>query len=54
MSNWGINSIANWSSREIINMNPKAFYASALWLGIDEGCNGALLDVLCLLDFFTK
>ncbi|MFY0653039.1 MAG: hypothetical protein JXQ96_13445 [Cyclobacteriaceae bacterium] len=44
MSNWGINSIANWSSREVIEMNKKAFTVQFYGLGIDEGVMG-LADV---------
>jgi len=52
MSNWGINTIANWSSREIINMNQKPFMLQLYGLGIDEGVMG-LADVYAS-DFSTK
>ncbi|MBO0323631.1 hypothetical protein J0X14_15075 [Muricauda sp. CAU 1633] len=44
MSNWGINTIANWSSRDIINMNKKPFMLQLYGLGIGEGVMG-LADV---------
>lgn len=44
MSDWGINTIANWSSREIIGMNQKPFMLQLYGLGIDEGVMG-LADV---------
>lgn len=44
MSNWGINTIANWSSREIIAMNQKPFMLQFYGLGTDEGVMG-LADV---------
>ena len=44
MSNWGINTIANWSSREIIEMNQKPFTLQLYGLGIGEGVMG-LADV---------
>ncbi|MER3373282.1 MAG: hypothetical protein RIM83_01440 [Allomuricauda sp.] len=44
MSNWGINTIANWSSREIINMNKKPFMLQLYGLGIGDGVMG-LADV---------
>ena len=44
MSNWGINTVANWSSREIIDMNQKPFMLQLYGLGIDEGVMG-LADV---------
>ena len=52
MSNWGINTIANWSSRELINMNQKPFTLQLYGLGIDEGVMG-LADVYAL-DFQTQ
>lgn len=44
MSNWGINTIANWSSKEIIDMNQKPFTLQLYGLGIGEGVMG-LADV---------
>ncbi len=44
MSNWGINTIANWSSREVIDMNQKPFMLQLYGLGIGEGVMG-LVDV---------
>ncbi|NEV93681.1 hypothetical protein G3567_05885 [Psychroflexus sp. YR1-1] len=44
MSNWGINTIANWSSKEVIDMNQKPFMLQLSGLGIEEGVMG-LADV---------
>ncbi|WP_242158034.1 hypothetical protein [Aestuariivivens sediminis] len=44
MSNWGINTIANWSSKEVIAMNEKPFMLQLHGLGIDGGIMG-LADV---------
>lgn len=44
MSNWGINTIANWSSKEVIAMNQKPFTLQLYGLGIGEGVMG-LADV---------
>ena len=44
MSNWGINTIANWSSKELIDMNQKPFMLQLYGLGIGEGVMG-LVDV---------
>ena len=44
MSNWGINTIANWSSMEVINMNKKPFMLQLRGLGINESVMG-LVDV---------
>ena len=44
MENWGLNTIANWSSRAVIDMNKKAFMLQLYNLGIDEGVMG-LADV---------
>lgn len=44
MSNWGINTIANWSSKEVIDMNQKPFMLQLSGLGINEGVMG-LVDV---------
>lgn len=44
MSNWGVNTIANWSSREVINMNKKPVMLQLYGLGIGEGIMG-LADV---------
>ena len=44
MSNWGINTIANWSSSEIIAMNQKPFTLQLYGLGIGDGVMG-LADV---------
>lgn len=52
MSNWGVNTIANWSSREIINMNQKPFMLQLYGLGIDDGVMG-LADVYAA-DFGAK
>lgn len=40
MEHWGINTIANWSSREVIDMNKKAFTLQLNGLGINEGVMG--------------
>ncbi len=52
MSNWGINTIANWSSDEIIAMNQKPFTLQLYGLGIGEGIMG-LADVYAT-DFKSK
>jgi hypothetical protein len=52
MSNWGLNTIANWSSRDIIKMNQKPFMLQLYGLGIDEGVMG-LADVYAP-DFESK
>ena len=52
MSKWGVNTIANWSSRDIINMNQKPFMLQLNGLGIDEGVMG-LADVYAS-DFSDK
>lgn len=44
MDRWGINTIANWSSREVIDMNQKAFLLSLSGLGMDSRMMG-LADV---------
>lgn len=44
MSNWGINTIANWSSKEVIDMNQKPFMLQLSGLGMNEGVMG-LVDV---------
>ncbi|MBZ9787522.1 hypothetical protein LB456_08645 [Psychroflexus sp. CAK57W] len=44
MSNWGINTIANWSSKKVIDMNQKPFTLQLSRLGINEGVMG-LADV---------
>lgn len=44
MSNWGINTIANWSSKELIDMNQKPFMLQLYGLGIGDGVMG-LVDV---------
>ncbi len=44
MTNWGLNTIANWSNREIIDMNQKPFMLQLWGLGIGEGIMG-LADV---------
>jgi hypothetical protein len=44
MTNWGLNTIANWSSREIINMNQKPFMLQLRGLQIGESIMG-LTDV---------
>tara|TARA_R110001583_G_scaffold17014_21_gene69386 strand:+ start:10830 stop:12779 length:1950 start_codon:yes stop_codon:yes gene_type:complete len=44
MTNWGLNTIANWSSRDIINMNQKPFMLQLRGLGIGESIMG-LTDV---------
>lgn len=40
MDNWGVNTIANWSSREVIDLNEKAFMLQLRGVGIDEGVMG--------------
>jgi hypothetical protein len=52
MTNWGVNTIANWSSRDVIQMNQKPFTVQLRGLGIDEGVMG-LADVYAP-DFKTK
>jgi hypothetical protein len=52
MSNWGINTIANWSSKEVMDMNQKAFLVQFSNLGIEEGIMG-LADVYAS-DFEAK
>jgi len=52
MEMWGINTIANWSDRRVINLNRKAFMLQLYNLGIDEGFMG-LPDVYSS-DFETK
>jgi hypothetical protein len=37
MEKWGINTIANWSSYEILNMNRKAFVTSMRTAELREG-----------------
>jgi len=44
MSSWGLNTIANWSSKKVIDMNLKPFMLQLSGLGIDEGVMG-LVDV---------
>lgn len=44
MSSWGINTIANWSSKGVIDMNQKPFMLQLSGLGIEEGVMG-LADV---------
>lgn len=52
MSNWGVNTIANWSSKEVIAMNQKPFMLQLYGLGIGEGVMG-LADVYAS-DFKTN
>lgn len=52
MTNWGVNTIANWSSKEVIDMNQKPFMLQLSGLGIDEGVMG-LVDVYAS-DFQVK
>ncbi len=44
MESWGLNTIANWSDREVTGLNRKAFMLQLYGLGIDEGIMG-LADV---------
>ncbi|MDG1730240.1 MAG: hypothetical protein P8K68_10090 [Algibacter sp.] len=44
MTNWGLNTIANWSSSEVIKMNQKPFMLQLRGLGIGESIMG-LTDV---------
>lgn len=44
MEHWGVNTIANWSDREVIGMDQKAFTLQLQGLGIDKGVMG-LSDV---------
>ena len=44
MTNWGLNTIANWSSGEVIKMNQKPFMLQLRGLGIGESIMG-LTDV---------
>lgn len=52
MDNWGINTIANWSSSEIMNMNRKAFVTSMQTAGVESRLMG-LADVYAP-DFYLK
>lgn len=52
MEKWGINTIANWSSSEIMNMNRKAFVTSMRTAGV-EGRLMGLADVYAS-DFYQK
>ena len=40
MEHWGLNTIANWSDREVISLNRKAFMLQLQGLGIDAGIMG--------------
>jgi hypothetical protein len=44
MEKWGLNTIANWSDREVISLNRKAFMLPLYGLGMDAGIMG-LADV---------
>jgi len=44
MEHWGVNTIANWSDRDVIGMDQKAFTLQLQGLGIDKGVMG-LSDV---------
>ncbi len=52
MDKWGINTISNWSSGEIIAMNKKAFITSMRTAGVERGLMG-LADVYTP-DFLKK
>lgn len=52
MDKWGINTIGNWSSGEIITMNKKAFMTSMRTTGVERGLMG-LADVYTP-DFKTR
>ncbi len=52
MDKWGLNTIANWSSPEVMNMNRKAFMFQLRGVGIEGGLMG-LPDVYTD-DFATK
>lgn len=40
MDKWGLNTIANWSSPEVINLNRKAFMLQLRGIGIEDGLMG--------------
>ncbi len=40
MDKWGLNTIANWSSPEVMNMNKKAFMMQLRGVGIEDGIMG--------------
>ena len=40
MQNWGVNTIANWSEKAVINLNRKAFMLQLSGVGIREGIMG--------------
>lgn len=52
MDQWGLNTIANWSSQEVMNMNKKAFMFQLRGVGIEGGLMG-LPDVYAR-DFVSK
>ena len=52
MEKWGVNTIANWSSQDIMNMNRKAFVTSMRTAGV-EGRLMGLADVYAT-DFYEK
>ncbi len=52
MDKWGLNTIANWSSSEVTNLNQKPFMMQLRGLGIESGLMG-LPDVYAP-DFSTK
>lgn len=52
MEKWGVNTIANWSSAEIMNMNRKAFVTSMQTAGVESRLMG-LADVYAS-DFYLK
>jgi len=52
MDKWGLNTIANWSSQEVMKMNRKAFMFQLRGVGIESGLMG-LPDVYAA-DFATK
>ena len=52
MSSWGLNTIANWSSKEVIDMNKKPFTLQLYGLGMNKGVMG-LADVYAS-DFQTR
>lgn len=52
MDKWGLNTIANWSSAEVMNMNKKAFMFQLRDVGIEGGLMG-LPDVYAT-DFASK
>lgn len=52
MDKWGINTIANWSSGEVIALNKKAFIVSMRTAGVERGLMG-LADIYAP-DFLTN